>query len=162
MLTVTSAVYGASRFIVKGGAVTTGGVTKNVPGTTHNCNVKKNSEADGSSTSVNTTSTTYVDVQDMSVTFNVKAGGCALVDFASFAFASGNGLMFVQAVANNTPCNPGEYQYAANDESFAFSHAANFECAVSLGSNTVKIQFKSFDGNTVSMHRRAMFVWHGP
>jgi hypothetical protein len=161
MLTITSAVYGASRLFVKGGAVQGIGA-RAVPGATHNCNVKKSNEADGSTTSVNTTSTTYVDVADMSVTFTAKSSGCALVDFASFAFASGTELMFVHAVANNVECAPGEYQYAANDESFAFSHGANFECPVVSGSNTVKIQFRSFDGQEVSMHRRAMLVWHGP
>jgi hypothetical protein len=161
MLTITTAVYGASRLFVKGGAVQGIGA-KAVPGATHNCNVKKSNEADGSSTGVSTASTTYVDVQDMSVTFSVKSSGCALVDFASWAFAPGSALMFVHAVANNVECNPGEYQYAANDESFAYAHAANFECAVSAGSNTVKIQFRSLDGATVFMHRRAMFVWHGP
>jgi hypothetical protein len=162
MLTVTSAVYGASKFFVKGGAVTTAGAKKAAPGTTHNCNVKKGSEADGTNTGVSTTSTTYVDVQDMSVTFNVKASGCALVSFAAFAFAPGSGLEFVQAVSNNVACNPGEMQFTGNDETFAVSHAANFECAVALGSNTVKIQFRSFDGASVFIHRRAMFVWHGP
>jgi hypothetical protein len=162
MLTVTSAVYGAAKFFVKGGAVTTAGAKKSAPGTTHNCNVKKASEADGSSTGVSTTSTTYVDVQDMSVTFGLRAGGCALVSFAAYAFAPGSGLEFVQAVANSVACNPGEIQFTGNDESFALSHAANFECAVTAGSNTVKIQFRSFDGASVFIHRRAMFVWHGP
>jgi hypothetical protein len=162
LLTIATAVYGASRLFVRGGAVTGIGAQKAVPGATHNCNVKKASEADGSSTGVSTASTTYVDVQDMSVTFSAKASGCALVDFASWAFASGTALMFVHAVANNTECAPGEYQYAANDGSFAFAHASNFECPVIVGSNTVKIQFRSFDGATVFMHRRAMFVWHGP
>ncbi len=162
MLTITSAVYGAARFFVKDGAVTTSGVHQAVPGTTHNCLVKKASEADGTDTSVNTTSTTYVDVKDMSVTFSVKANGCALVDYAAFAFATGTALEFVQAVSGSTACNPGEIQFAANDSTFAFAHAANFECPVTLGSNTIKIQFRSFDGQQVSMHRRAMFVWHGP
>jgi hypothetical protein len=161
MLTVTSAVYGASRLLVKGGAVQGLGATA-VPGATHTCNVKKSSEADGSSTSDNTTSTTYVDVLDMSVTFNAKGSGCSLVDFASYAFAPGTALMFVHAVSNNVECAPGEYQYAANDDTFAYSHGANFECAVVAGSNTVKIQFRSNDGQTVSMHRRTMLVWHGP
>jgi hypothetical protein len=96
------------------------------------------------------------------VTFNAKGSGCSLVDFASWAFASGSALMFVHAISNNVECAPGEYQYAANDGSFAYAHAANFECPVVVGSNTVKIQFRSFDGSTVFMHRRAMFVWHGP
>jgi hypothetical protein len=161
MLAITSAVYGASRLLVKGGAVQGIGA-QSVPGATHNCNVKKNNEADGSSTSNNTTSTTYVDVLDMSVTFSVKSSGCALVDFASYAFAPGTALMFVHAISNNVECAPGEYQYAANDDTFAFSHGANFECAVASGSNTIKIQFRSNDGQTVSMHRRAMIVWHGP
>jgi hypothetical protein len=161
-LTITTAVYGASRLFVKGGAVQAVGAQKVVPGVTHSCNVKKNSEADGSSTGVSTTSTTYVDVQDMSVTFSAKSSGCAVVDFASWAFASGTALMFVHAIANNVECAPGEYQYAANDGAFAFAHAANFECPVVNGSNTVKIQFRSFDGASVFMHRRAMFVWHGP
>jgi hypothetical protein len=161
MLAVTTAVYGASSLLVKGGAVQgLGG--KAVPGATHNCNVKKSSEADGSSTSNNTTSTTYVDVLDMSVTFSAKASGCSLVDFASFAFAPGTALMFVHAVANNVECAPGEYQYAAEDSSLAFAHGANFECPVIVGSNTVKIQFRSRDGQQVSMHRRTMLVWHGP
>jgi hypothetical protein len=160
MLAITSAVYGASRLLVKGGAVQTG--SKAVPGATHTCNVKKSNEADGSSTSNNTTSTTYVDVLDMSVTFSAAASGCSLVDFASFAFAPGTALMFVHAIANNVECAPGEYQYAANDDSLAFSHAANFECPVVAGSNTVKIQFRSNNGASVSMHRRTMLVWHGP
>jgi hypothetical protein len=162
MLTITTAVYGASRLFVKAGAVQKVGAQKAVPGATHACSVKKANEADGSTTGVSTTSTTYVDVQDMSVTFSVKTDGCAVVDFASWAFASGSALMFVHAVANNVECAPGEYQYAANDASFAFAHAANFECPTHVGSNTVKIQFRSFDGSTVFMHRRAMFVWHGP
>jgi hypothetical protein len=162
MLMITSAVYGASRLFVKGGAVQGIGAQRAVPGVVHTCKVKKSSEADGSSTGVGTTSTTYVDVADMSVTFSTTQSGCALVDFASYAFATGSALMFVHAIANNVECAPGEYQYAANDGAFAFAHAANFECPVVVGSNTIKIQFRSFDGAQVFMHRRAMFVFHGP
>jgi hypothetical protein len=160
-LAITTAVYGASGVLAKGGAAQGIG-SKAVPGTAHKCKVNRSNEADGSSTSNNTTSTTYVDVLDMSVTFSVAKAGCALVDFASFAFAPGTALMFVHAVSNNVECAPGEYQYSANDDTFAFSHGANFECAVAVGSNTIKIQFRSLDGQQVSMHRRAMIVWHGP
>jgi hypothetical protein len=164
VLSVVTVGYATSRAPAKAGAAQGLVPQKAVaPAATHACGSKKANEADGATTGNSTTSTSFVDVPDMSVTFSVRNAGCAIVDFAAWAFAPGgtDELMMVQAVVGATPCAPGEYQFAGDDNTLAASHAANFECPLTSGSNTIKIQFRSFFGGSVTMHRRSMYVLHG-
>jgi hypothetical protein len=118
-------------------------------------------------TGKSTTSTTYVDVPNMSVTFVQGRAGCVLVNFSAWTFAPGDALLFVEALMDGvTVAAPGEVQLSGDDDedvdgSWARAHAFNFAIpAVSAGSHTIKIQFRSYDGKMVFIHRRSLMVQH--
>jgi hypothetical protein len=166
VLSIMTGVYGATRGAARGGIPESFGQQKAAaPASVSSCPTKKGLEADNA-TPTGTTSTTFVDVPGMTVTFNAKAAGCALVSFTAYSFASGGELMNVHAVSNGAECLPGEYQFSGDDDEdadgqWARSHGANFTCKVALGANTIKMQFRSFFGGSVTLHKKAMLVWRG-
>ena len=120
-------------------------------------------------TGVSTTSTTMVDVPDMSVSFTATGtrAWCAVATFSAFAFASGDALLYVQAVLDGAVIGaPGEQQFDGDsdedaDSKWAAAHAYTFVFpSVSVGAHTIKIQFRSYDGKTVYLHRRSLTVFH--
>jgi hypothetical protein len=162
VLSIMSGVYGATQGATRGGIPASIGQQKAAaPASVSSCPTKKGLEADGPDTGLSTTSTTYVDIPGMAVTYNSRGAGCALVSFTAFSFATGTDLIFVHAVSNGAECLPGEYQFSGADTTWAVSHGTNFTCKVAVGANTIKMQWRSNSGGSVFMHRRAMLVWHG-
>jgi hypothetical protein len=116
---------------------------------------------------VSTTSSSFVDVPGTSVTFTeqsfprVPASTCVAVTFSAYAFAQGSGsLMEVQAVLDGSTIGlPGFVQFTGSDNTWASAHAYTFVFPnVSLGTHTVKIQFSSFLGTQVFIHRPSVVV----
>jgi hypothetical protein len=110
-----------------------------------------------------TTSTAFVDVPGLSVTFNVPgtAVTCLKVDLTVMSFASANHeLMFMQVLVDGNPILPGQVQWSGDDGIFARAHAANFYTTVAPGVHNVRAQFRSNGGNTVFAHARSLSVNH--
>ncbi len=118
-----------------------------------------------------TSSTAFVPVPGMSVTFNLGRGGtCVKVEYSAFVFATtgGTALMFVRAfnVTSGVECLPGSVQFSGDDDEdadgkWARSHAFNFVCTgLSPGTWTIRIEWASFDGGAIFTHKRSMFVHH--
>ena len=119
-----------------------------------------------------TTSTTFVPVPDMSVTFNQKKGStCAKVEYSAYVFAASGSatLMLVRAfnVTDGVECLPaGGVQFSGDDDedgdgAWARSHAFNFVCTgLTPGPKTIRMEWLSFDGGLIATHVRSMFVHH--
>jgi hypothetical protein len=126
--------------------------------------------ATGETLAQSTTSTTFVDIPDMTVPFTVggtSLKNCIKVEFSAFTFAALDRLLYVRALLDGVKvASPSEVQFSGDDDedadgNWARSHAFNFEFSnVAAGPHTLKIQFRSFDGGTVFVHRRSVFVHH--
>jgi len=164
MLAGTAVAGHAGRGTVRGGLAPSG--SKGKPGTvvTGSCPTPGTHFVAADDTGNSTISTTYVDVPNMTVTFT--AGGtrsfCATATFSAFTFAPGDALLAVQALMDGTVVGaPGEQQFSGDDGVWAVSHAFTFVFpSVAPGAHTIKIQYRSFDGKTVFMHRRSLVVFH--
>jgi hypothetical protein len=124
-------------------------------------------KTDNASPSASTTSTSFVDVANTSITF--KIGGtkpaCATVTFSGYTFAAaGSELMFVQAVIDGVPIAPGSVQFSGDDDedsdgAWARSHQAQWIApGLAPGTHTAKIQFMSLTGQTVFIHKATTTV----
>jgi hypothetical protein len=144
---------------------------ENSPSTLVTGQCKKSSNIDfavDDSTGNSTISTTFVDVPGMSVTFTLGRGSnCVKIEYSAMVFAATNAaLMNVQAVITGGTCSPGDVQFSGDDDEdgngkWARSHAFNFVCTgLAQGVHTAKIQFRSFFGDSVTTHKRSMFVHH--
>jgi hypothetical protein len=141
-----------------GGVVAAGGATPLVTGT---CAVGKQSFAthgDGNST----TSTTFVDIPGAVVSFTASAKAkCVSVLFTSMAAAQGNEILMVRALLDNAVVGlPEETQFTGTDDfNAARSYAMNFVFpSVAAGAHIVKMQFRSFSGGNVFVHRGTTIV----
>jgi hypothetical protein len=123
-----------------------------------------------SATGVGTSSETFVDVPNMSVSF--KIGGtvpsCVIVSFSAYSFArlvdDVNQLLMVQATLDGTALPPGEVQLSGdddedNDGEFARQHSMQWAGPVNPGPHTVTIQFRSLFGASVFVHAPTMTVF---
>ncbi len=169
MLMGTAIAGNAGRGTLSGGLAPSG--SKSKPGTviSGSCPTPGTHFVAADNTGSSTASTTYVDVPDMSVSFT--AGGtrsfCATATFSAWTFATGGALMYVQALMDGSVvAAPGEQQFSGDDDEnangeWARSHAFTFVFpTVAPGPHTIKIQFRSFDGKTVFVHRRSLVVFH--
>lgn len=160
-LSVGTGVYASTRSVGKEGLAYTGVKETRPASVQATCKTKKVATAVVDATGDSTISTSYVDMPGMSAAISVggTAPTCVVVHFAAFAFAPGTALEFVRAVLDNVAGSPSEYQFAGADGTWAVSHAVEFVFpSVSPGAHTVKIQWKSFDGASVFVHRRMMDV----
>jgi len=116
-----------------------------------------------------TASTSFVNIPDMTVPFTMggSVNHCVKVEFSAFTFAPLGELLMVRALLDGvTAGSPSEVQFSGNDDEdadgrWARSHAFNFEFKnMSPGPHTITIQFRSFFGGTVFVHRRSVFVHH--
>jgi hypothetical protein len=113
-----------------------------------------------------TTSTTFVNIPGARVPFTVSTRGgakCVSVLFTSMAFVStgSSDLLAVRALLDGAVAgNPSETQFEAESPSgYAVSHAMNFTfSAVAPGTHTIRMQFRSFSGGSVFIHRGTTIV----
>lgn len=134
-----------------------------------NCKLPKTDFTTNDTTGLSTTSTTYVPVPGMtkSITQGTTTAGCVVVDVSAYSYAAGtNALEFVSVTLDGAPGNPGEVQFSGDDDedgdgAWARTHAAVFAfTAVAPGAHTVSMVFRSFDGQSVALHRPAMTIEH--
>jgi len=143
------------------------------PALTGTCIVKKVSFATSESIALGTTSTSFVNIPDMSVGFSMGGANpsCVKVEFSAFAFAANtpvaNQLLMVRALLDGvTAGSPSEVQLSGDDDedadgSWARAHGYNFAFnGVTPGVHTITIQFRSNSGGSVFVHRPSMFVNH--
>jgi hypothetical protein len=114
-----------------------------------------------------TTSTSFVDLPGMSVSFNVPgtAVTCLKIDLAAMTYAPGGELMFMRVLVDGNEALPGEPQWSGDDDEngngkWARSHAANFYITVAPGFHNVRAQFRSLGGGSVFAHARSISVNH--
>jgi hypothetical protein len=113
-----------------------------------------------------TTSTTFVNIPGARVPFTVSTRGgakCVSVLFTSMAFVApgSSELLGVRALLDGAVAgNPSETQFeAASPSGYAVSHAMNFTfSAVAPGAHTIRMQFRSFNGGPVFIHRGTTIV----
>ncbi|HLY05815.1 MAG TPA: hypothetical protein VKR31_08720 [Rhizomicrobium sp.] len=107
-----------------------------------------------------TTSQTFVDIPEGAVRFNQPTTGCIIVKFDGYSYAPGEGEM-VAAFLDGTEIWPDDIVLASGDENAANSHAASwFATNVPAGVHTVQMEYRSYDGAYVYMHRHTTAVWH--
>jgi hypothetical protein len=117
---------------------------------------------------VSTTSTSFVDLPGMSVTFNVPGAAvtCLKVDLAAMTFAAaGAELLFMRVLVDGNEILPGPIQWSGDDDEnangrWARAHAASFYTTVFPGVHNVRAQFRSFGGQSVFAHARSISVNH--
>lgn len=109
-----------------------------------------------------TGSTGFVDIPNGEMTFSVSgpAASCVIVSFSSNAYAAGRAAEFVQAVIDSSAvAKPGPVQFAASDGTYNFAKSFDFIFpAVAPGTHTVKMQFRSFDGQIVFINKHTMML----
>jgi hypothetical protein len=116
-----------------------------------------------------TTSSSFAVIPGMSVTFTIPGtvSTCVTAEYSGQAFAPAGQLINIEAVLDGvTVAGPGEVQLAgdtdenANGE-WSRSYAMQFAFpAVSPGTHTVTIVWRSFFGGSVSINRGSMIVQH--
>ena len=131
--------------------------------TSGDCKVKKVAFVTDDATGASTTSTTYVNVPNAAVSFSQggRTTGCIVVNFSAWAFAPGTALMMVRAQLDGVDMAPGgDQQFTATDGTFAVAHAFSWTANAAVGNHTVQIQFRSFDGQSVFIHKHTSSVHH--
>ena len=106
-----------------------------------------------------TTSTSWVNVPDMSISFTVNTTTCLKIEFSAQVKTAANESLQVRALLDGvTDLYPAITTFAQNQTSWG-SHAFNFGfTTVVAGSHTLKIQWGSGGGGSVSMTSRSLFV----
>ena len=108
-----------------------------------------------------TTSESFVDIPEGSVTFAQRRTGCILVKFDGMGFAGGTALEFVAALLDGTEMFPGDIQFTGGDSTWASSHAASWVATnVAAGTHTVQMEFRSKDGQNVYIIYHTTAVSH--
>jgi hypothetical protein len=160
---IAGAVYASASGGGPDGVAATGAVPASSI-TISNCKAAKTDFIANDTTSLSTTSTSYVAVPGMTKTVNVaKAGQCLVADVSAFAFAPGQALEYVSVTLDGNLGSPSEVQFAGDTQGiWAEAHAAVFAFPnVSGGAHTVAMVFRSLDGKSVILHRPAMSINHG-
>ena len=139
------------------------------PSRVQNCNggalTKLSFAATNGQESATTTSTTFVDLAPLSITFNLPGtlGTCLKVDVTAETYAeTTNGLILMRVLLDGTTeLFPGEVQFSGDDGSDARSHAMNFYTFdVRPGTHNVRVQWRSGFGGSVFAYNRSMGVLH--
>ena len=110
-----------------------------------------------------TTSTRFVDLPGMSVTFTIpgSVASCLKVDLSAVTYALSGELISMRVLLDGTEIRPGRVQWSGNDSGWAAAHAFNFYAfGVPPGVHTVKAQANSYSGSIVWVHWRSMGVQH--
>ena len=137
--------------------------------TSGSCKIPKADFMTSSLTASITSSTTFVDVPEATVTFK-QAGttsGCILVNFTGEPFAQGNGevVMVRVLVDGATELAPGPEQFSGDDDEDSDGHWTRAQAfmwtgVVTPGSHIIQVQYKSYFGGPISMNRHTTTVFH--
>ena len=117
---------------------------------------------------INTTSTTFVNVDNTTINF-VQGGskrGCVLVLFSAEAETEADEIMVVHALLDGvTPCSPDLIDFHAStaDPPRDAVRTMNFVChGVAPGSHSIRMQYLSDSGKNVYLSRRTTIVQYVP
>ena len=161
VMAITGVAFGAARGATRSGLARQHSVrpAASISGA---CKAPKVSFVTNDTTSILTTSTTYVPVPGMSLSFSTTGTSCVVANFSSYAFATGGALLFVTATLDSVGGSPTESQYEGDTKGvYATARSAQFVWAgVRPGLHTVTVYFKSFSGATVALHRPVLVVDH--
>jgi hypothetical protein len=131
------------------------------------CSTVRLSFASSNNTSQTTTSTTFVNVPDMSVSFTIPGttSTCITVHYTAVVWTgTGDRLINVRARLDGAVNGfPAEVQFAGfdGDNTLAQAHTFNFVFPnVAPGAHTLRIQWRSPLGGTVYTHERTAIVYH--
>ena len=107
-----------------------------------------------------TTSTTLVQVPDMSTTFNTARKGTMVITYSAFVWAQNmSNNMKVVAQVDGVNATPGEVIFVGDSNASAQSHTFTWVAPnVPAGGHTVRIMWRSLSSNTVWTHKRTMIV----
>jgi hypothetical protein len=113
------------------------------------------------SSSVITTSMTFVDIPKAAVEFISGGNRCVLAHFSAETIAPGNEAILVQMVLDGvTIFKPGPVTWVATDGS-AIHSVLSFEFfvgAIAPGVHTAKVQWRSQNGNAIQLTNRTLIV----
>jgi hypothetical protein len=102
-----------------------------------------------------------VNVREAIVRFVERgASNCIVVDFSAYGAAQNDDILMVQALLDGAVMFPGEIQLSGSDPHYASAHAFSWTGTATPGNHIVQIQFRSFFGNTVVLHRHTTIVHH--
>jgi len=108
-----------------------------------------------------TTSLTYVDIPEASVTFEQKKAGCIIVKFDGPAYVFGTAVEDVAAFLDGNEMFPGEIVFGSGDYAYWNSRAASWVATnVTAGAHTVQMKFESTNGQNVNIDVHTTAVWH--
>jgi len=142
-----------------GGARSQGGRTS-ISGT---CTPNKITYRTADST-VNTTSSTFAQVPQMILNFT--QGGdeetCVIVRYSGMGAAMEPRLIFIRVLLDGTEvAEPGNVQFEGYTPGASTARSFDFIFpSVEPGNHQVKVEWRSFNGEIVFMHRRSMVVQH--
>jgi hypothetical protein len=98
---------------------------------------------------VSTTSTTFVDVPDMSVEINVTEPSLLLITFSTQAKVSAEGSpVYMRAMINTTQANPNSDYIFITEITQWSAQSGTFYLSVDAGIHTVSMQWRMFEGTT--------------
>ena len=133
------------------------------------CSTPRLSFASSDILSASTTSTTFVDVPDMVVSFTIPGttSTCIVVPYTSNVWTGRDELIYIRAQLDGAVNGfPAEVQLEGDsdedgDGRWARAHAFSFVFPnVTPGAHTLRIQWRSFFGGTVLTHWRTVVVHH--
>lgn len=135
---------------------------------TGTCKTGKTNYAASSLQNSATTSTSYVDIPEATVSFTQggTSPSCVIVVYSAMVFAPSSELMFVRPILDGSNATPGETQFSGDDDEngnsqWARSHAMNFVFpSVSPGAHTIVMQFHTLFGHSVYTHQHTTLVEH--
>jgi hypothetical protein len=136
---------------------------------TNTCNTPRLSFASSDNIFASTTSTTFVDVPDMVVRFTIpgNTATCIVVPYTATVWTGKDELIYIRAQLDGAVTGfPAEVQFEGDsdedgDGKWARAHAFSFVFPkVTPGAHTLRIQWRSFFGGTVSTHWRTVVVHH--
>lgn len=133
-----------------------------------NCDTSKSSVTASDLLNSSTTSTTYVDVPEATVSFKQKGTkpGCVVVDFFAVAFAPFDAALFVHVLLDGVEIFPGPGQFSGDDDEDVDTHWSRAQAFswiapdVAPGNHTVQVQFRSYFGTDVFIHKHITIVHH--
>jgi hypothetical protein len=110
------------------------------------------------------TSAAYVNLPGGSISFTTPGTvpSCVQVDFSGMTFGTApNNLLFVRALLDGVPMQPGDVQFSGDDDEdnggdWARSHNHQWIANVNPGAHTITIQVRSFFGGIVNIFARTL------
>jgi len=109
---------------------------------------------------VYTTSTDFVDIPDLSLSFFQYQPGWVSISISAECYATNNARMFVRAVVDGLPASPSDVILVVGD--WRGTSSFNFTAVVDGGLHTVTMQYKVDSGGEANLADRTMWVSTAP